>query len=162
MFAVEVGPNDKTMAPSTIPPTPSTQSISSPESSSSEEDSDAFQFESLPEFKAVLKTLKLGKGPFAGHYKCTHCRNNRKRLAARDLEGSEIICGCTKNKAACEALLIRREILIGGNDQILRDLSFNEWYKLDHIMAALFGFNTSWLLDPQIMKARLQAAADSI
>ena len=167
MFAVEVGPNDKTMSTSAVPCTPSTQSISSSESSSSEEDSseedpDAFEFESLPEFKAVLKTLKLGKGRFAGHYKCIHCRNNRKKLAARDLEVSEIICGCTKNKAVCEALLIKREILIGGNDQILRDLSFNEWYKLDHIMGALFGFNTSWLLDPQIMKAGLQAAADSI
>ena len=162
MFATEVGPNDKTISISTIPPTPSTQSISSSEEDSDEEDSDAFEFESLPEFKAVLKTLKLGKGPFVGHYKCTHCRNNRKKLAARDLEGSEIICGCTKNKAVCEALLIQREILVGGNDQILRDLSFNEWYKLDHIMAALFGFNTSWLLDPQIMKTGLQSAADSI
>jgi hypothetical protein len=75
---------------------------------------------------------------------------------------TEIICGCTKNKAVCEALLIQREILVGGNDPIFRDLSFNEWYKLDHVMAALFGFNTSWLLYPQIMKAGLQAAADSI
>ena len=127
MFAAEVGPNDKTISTSTIPPTPSTQSISpSDEEGSDEEDSDAFEFEFLPEFKAVLKTLKLGKGPFVGHYKCTHCRNNRKKLAVKGLEGSEIICGCIKNKIVCEVLLIQREILVGGNDQILRDLSFNE------------------------------------
>jgi hypothetical protein len=45
---------------------------------------------------------------------------------------------------------------------MLRDLSFNEWYKLNHVMAALFGFNKSLLLDPQTMKAGLQAAADGI
>jgi hypothetical protein len=59
--------------PTTIPPTlvspvPSTQSTSLSESFADEQHPDAFEFESLPEFKAVLKPLELGKGHFAGHY----------------------------------------------------------------------------------------------
>jgi hypothetical protein len=153
--AVKVGPDDETI-PTPIVPPPATSPAQSTQSTPSPE------FESFSRFKKVLESLMLVKGHFAGQFKCSHCRNIRKKLVARNLEGSEIICGCTKNKAVCEALLIERGILVGGNDQILRDLSFGEWNKPDHVMAALFGFNTSWLLDPQIMKAGLQAAADRI
>jgi len=162
----KVVPNDQVT--STSPPVLSASPTSpisrefTPTSSTITQDTDAFDFEFSSQFKAVLQTLKLAKGPFAGEYKCTHCRNNKTKLIDRDLRGSEIICGCTKNKAVCEALLVKKGILVSGNDQILRDLSWSEWYKLDHIMAALFGYNTSWLLDASIMKAGLQAAINNL
>ena len=68
-------------------------------------------------------------------------------MTIRDLEGSEIIYEYTKNKIIYEILLIQREILINENNQILRNLSFNEWYKLNQIIIILFEFNIFWLLD---------------
>ena len=72
------------------------------------------------------------------------------------MKNTEIICVCTKDKAVCEALLVKAGILVDGNDQRLRDLSFSKWYKVDRIMASLFGFNTPWLLNKEQMKKGLK------
>jgi hypothetical protein len=67
-------------------------------------------------------------------------------------------CGCTKNKGVCEQMLLNLGIL--GDDfehKELSSLSYKEWFMVDHIMRSLLGFNTSWLMDKEIMIAGLEA-----
>ena len=53
------------------------------------------------------------------------------KLSREELRNTEIICVCTKSKAVCERVLVDGGILVSGNNQRLRDLSFGERYKLD-------------------------------
>jgi len=80
-------------------------------------------------------------------------------LRVKGKHGNEFLeCGCTKNKGVCEKLLLDRGIL--GTDvenEELQSLSDKEWFKLDHVMAALFGYNTSWLMNKEVMIAGLEA-----
>ena len=76
---------------------------------------------------------------------------------SKEGEGPCLECGCGEEKAVCELLLMEREILGKDIDNgvALRSLTKGEWFKLDHVMGALFGFNTSWLWDKEAMKAGL-------
>ena len=77
--------------------------------------------------------------------------------------GWKMICGCSQEKGVAELLLMDRGILdVRNEDPSLRTLSKEEWFKLDHIMASLFGYNTSWLLDPMKMKTGLLAAYNKL
>lgn len=99
----------------------------------------------LRKFLTILKEMNLRKGDHIRDYKCLRCKNNKKAMkpSRNGIKNTEIICGYTKDKAVCEALRVKAGILVDGNDQRLRDLSFSEWYKVDHITASLFGFNTT-------------------
>jgi hypothetical protein len=63
-------------------------------------------------------------------------------------------CGCSKQKGVVEAILVEKNIIGKGvEDKGLQSLTEGEWAKMDHIMAALFGYNSTWLLKPELMKA---------
>ena len=167
-LAGNVGANDQSANPSIVllSATPPTNSPSAPSDAVPHEDG-RFDFQNTPEFKEVLEKLKVSKGPLKNESrKCYHCRQNKKptQIRGKRSEAPSIECGCSENKAVCEFLLVKMGILGKdvGNDVELRSLTEAEWYKVDHIMGALFGFNTSWLWNKEAMKARLPAKAESI
>jgi hypothetical protein len=106
----------------------------------------------------VVKTVDSTKGVWR---QCNHCRINKKRKdwEVKKALGNEFLeCGCSKNKAVCEQLLMDRGI-IGKEleNKDLKTLADKEWFKLDHVMGNLFGFNTNWLMDKEVMIAGLEA-----
>jgi len=124
----------------------------------------AEQWEKKEAFKKIVESLVVTtKNTSLGVVKqCPHCkliRKKRKDLRVKGKHGNEFLeCGCTKNKGVCEKLLLDRGIL--GTDvenEELQSLSDKEWFKLDHVMAALFGYNTSWLMNKEVMIAGLEA-----
>jgi hypothetical protein len=144
-----VGANDlSTLSPSSAPPIhPPTNSSSVPSNPATLEDG-RFAFQNAPEFNEILEKLKVSKGPQKNESrKCYHWRQNKKptQIRRQDNETASIECGCSENKAVCEFLLVKMGILGKdvGNDVELRSLTEAEWYKADHIMGAIFGFNTS-------------------
>lgn len=168
MKSSNVGANDQndnlsTLSPSSAPPISNSSVPSDP---TTLEDG-TFSFQNAPEFNEILEKLKVSKGPQKNESrKCYHCRQNKKptQIRRQDSETPSIECGCSENKAVCEFLLVEMGILGKdvGNDVELRSLTEAEWYKMDHIMGAIFGFNTSWLWDTEAMKAGLLAKAESI
>jgi len=92
---------------------------------------------------------------------CHHCYliRKKKNWDTRRVLGKEFLeCECSKNKADCEKLLVERNILGKELEHFnLKSLSDKEWFKLDHVMSALFGYNTSWSMDKDIMIAGLEA-----
>ena len=100
-------------APSTptsiIPPTPT------PPPTAPASIVDVAAFPEAEEFKEALKELTVEKGPLAteGFRKCYHCRQNKKptRLFTGSSDTRCIECGCSENKAVCEWLLVRQQIL---------------------------------------------------
>jgi len=121
--------------------------------------------EEAPEFQEVLDKLKIRGN--TNIRKCHHCKVNRRPASVNVTENDEVLkleCGCSEEKAVCERLLVDQGILGGdvGNNVELRSLTQAEWYKLDHIMGALFGFKTSWLWDNNAMKKGLLAKAQNL
>jgi hypothetical protein len=124
----------------------------------------------MDEYKKLLNSLKLKKGIHVGNTKCHHCKVNKKGLPkeAQAVDPSVCVCGCSTDKAVVEQYLVEKGIL--GFDvpddlasQVLfRSITKEEWSRWDHIMGALFGYKTTWLLDPQIMKAGLLEAYNKI
>ena len=129
------------------------------------------ELEKMPEYHEILVGMIMSnKGAVVGggKYKCNHCTINRKNIGTDRPSISEtgvpiMDCGCSRNKVVAEKVLVNRGI-IGrvGNERVLHSLSEVEWYKVDHIMGALFGYNTTWLLDPKIMKEGLLKAAQEL
>lgn len=115
----------------------------------------------MPEYQERLQELLIRKGLHGGKYRCNHCHLIRKSLA-KEVENTDWVldCGCSKQKGVVEAILVEKGI-IGKevNDKGLQSLTEGEWAKLDHIMASLFGYDTTWLLDSKLMKKGLLAAA---
>jgi hypothetical protein len=115
----------------------------------------------MPEYQRRLQELLIRKGIYGGKYRCNHCHLIRKSLTKEVENNSWILdCGCSMQKGVVEAILVEKGV-IGKevDDKGLQSLTEGEWAKLDHIMASLFGYNTSWLLDPEKMKEGLLAAA---
>jgi len=135
---------------------------------SSTKDDNRNVWEKQEEFERVLETLtvstrgedgKLVKGDIR---QCYHCRINkkpRKDVRVQGQHGNEYLeCGCSKNKGVCEKLLVDKGVL--GQDKENRELysiSDKEWFKMDHIMASLLGYDTSWLMYKEAMIAGLEA-----
>ena len=126
--------------------------------------SEQLPLEQRPQFVEVLERMQITKGNKAGEHKCSHCKFIKKAMMDSNPEpGWKMICGCSQEKGVTELLLIDRGILdVRNEDPSLRTLSKEEWFKLDHIMASLFGYNRSWLLDPMEMKAGLLAAYNKL
>jgi len=113
------------------------------------------------------------KGPYKGEgYKCIHCAVTKKRMPpAEECSEDAMACGCSKDKGVFESLLVEKGILVGKNDDTyddddlarrLKTITQGEWFKIDHIMGALFGFKLGWLLDSKEMKAGLLKAYNSV
>jgi hypothetical protein len=91
---------------------------------------------------------------------CRHCYSNGKptKIVRNNGDAALLECGCSKEKGVCEELLRNRGIL--GDDfekKELSSLSSKEWFMVNHIMGRLFGFNTNWLMDEEVMIAGLKA-----
>ena len=124
----------------------------------------------MDKYKELLKALKLKKGIHVGNVKCHHCKVNKKSLPdkVQPVDPYICVCGCPTEKAVVELYLVEKEILgfVVPTDlatQVLfRSITKEEWSRWDHIMGALFGYKTKWLLDPQAMKAGLLEAYNKI
>ena len=115
----------------------------------------------------------MTKGPYKGEgYKCIHCAVTNKKMAPpEEYPEDAMACGCSKDKGVFESLLVEKGILIGRNEgnyddadlvRRLKTITQGEWFKMDHVMGALFGFKLEWLLDHQKMKAGLLKAYNDI
>ena len=76
---------------------------------------------------------------------------------SKDSEGPCLECSCGEEKAVCELLLVEKGCLGKDVDNsiALKSLTKREQFKLDHVMGALFGFNTSQLQNKEAIKAGL-------
>jgi hypothetical protein len=168
----QVGPTDLTMSgPPASSPNEPTSAATLPTSTIQQED---LRIQKVRKYQELLAVLKLKKGIHAGDYKCHHCKVNKKALPQEPQPEDPwmCVCGCGKDKAVVEQYLVEKGILdwkdgpdgeIEKDDKLLyRSITKEEWSRLDHIMAALFGYNTSWLLDPALMKAGLLEAANRL
>jgi hypothetical protein len=134
-------------------------------SSLDDDDYDGFDWEKTAAFKAIVDRLVVKTKQSRGLIRMCHhclkaCAKERKNFKHRGDFGNECLeCTCTKNKGVCEQLLVDRGILGKdvGDGLECRSLSDREWFKVDHIMCQLFGFNTNWLLDRDVFVAGLEA-----
>jgi hypothetical protein len=124
----------------------------------------------MHQYNDLLGGLIVAKGPHAGEYKCHHCRVNHKALPKETQETDPDVCvyGCSREKAVMEKYLVEKRILgfVVPDDMdstvLYRSITKEEWSRLDHILGALFGYKTDWLLDPAIMKAGLLEAYNKL
>lgn len=116
------------------------------------------------EFKAMVKSFVVPatESKYKGWRQCYHCHLNKKDKdwAKVKMTGDAWLeCGCKTDKAVCEQLLVNLGI-IGkgvGDATWTRSLTAKEWFKMDHVMGSLFGFNTGWLMEKKEMIAGLKA-----
>ena len=154
-----------------LPPPPPIAPVVEPAPPATSTDKDIDDIlEAMPEFHSVLAEMVVtdtNATIHGGKYKCNHCIIIRKKM--RDEEevtedGTKLLhCGCSRNKAVAEWML-KKKGLIGRvtNVRELMSLSEQEWFKFDHIMGGLIGYDTTWLLDDKAFKAGLQAALDRL
>ena len=58
----------------------------------------------------------------------------------------------------CEKLLLNLGVLSDDfEEKELSSLSSKEWFMVNHIIEHLFGFNTGWVIDKEVMIAGLEA-----
>jgi hypothetical protein len=129
---------------------------------SNPDDYDGKEWEKKAEFKEIINSFvkkhTWNDGIVRRH--CRHCASNNKSTKIIKSNGDPALleCGCSKDKGVCEELLLKRGIL--GNDfeeKELSSLSSKEWFMVNYIMGELFGFNTNWLMDKEVMIAGLTA-----
>jgi hypothetical protein len=118
------------------------------------------QLVQMSEYQAKVADLIIRKGNHRGKFRCNHCHLIRKSLGREEKDSEWVLdCGCSKEKGVVEAILVERIIIGKGvEDKGLQSLTEGEWARMDHIMAALFGYNSTWLLKPELMKAGFLAA----
>ena len=122
----------------------------------------------MKEYHELMGEMVIHGVVAGGKYKCNHCTVIRKNMSVDRPAVSEdgvplLDCGCSRNKGVAEKKLVKMGI-IGrvNNRRSLHSLSEQKWFKMDHVMGALFGYNTTWLLDPKIMKEGLLKVAEKI
>jgi len=153
-----------------LPPPPTAPTVEHASAATSTEKHIDDILEAMPEFHDVLAEMVVtdpNATVHGGKYKCNHCIIIRRKM--RDEEevtedGTKLLhCGCSQNKAVAE-WMFKKKGLIGRvtNVRELMSLSEQEWFKFDHIMGGLIGYNTTWLLDDKALKAGLQAALDRL
>jgi hypothetical protein len=144
-------------------PPPPTTPKNKPKNATPVED-DHEDWQERAEFKEMVKScvVPATDSEYEGWRQCHHCHLNKKEkdwVKVKMTGDAWLECGCKTDKAVCEQLLVNRGILGKGVGDAtwMRSLTAKEWFKMDHIMGSLFGFNTSWLMEKKDMIAGLKA-----